>query len=86
MSRYIDADKTLRRFKELNCRNANWIAQLIEWQPTADVQEVKHGRWIRKKPHLAAVWCSECDHTFEGDSRYCPNCGARMRLEDDNGR
>lgn len=39
--------------------------------------EVKHGHWIRKKPNLGAVWCSECDRAFDGDSNFCPNCGSR---------
>lgn len=39
--------------------------------------EGKHGRWIRKKPNLGAVWCSECGIAFDGGSNFCPNCGSR---------
>lgn len=54
MSRYIDADAAIKRFEELhgnentllNSYNADWVVSFIEDRPTADVQEVKHGKWI----------------------------------------
>ena len=56
---YIDIDDTVKTFEKmhgeeitlLNCYNADWIVSFLEAQPTADVQEVRHGRWIlpRKK-------------------------------------
>ena len=91
MSRYIDADAALKRFEEmhgheselLNCYNADWIVSFIETQPTADVQEVKHGRCA----HLGEdEWCCTCCGfviTTEGSwdksaEKYCPECGAKM--------
>lgn len=91
MSRYIDADAALKRFEEmhgneselLNCYNADWVVSFIETQPTADVQEVKHGRWA----HLGNdEWCCTCCSfviTTEGSwdepaEKYCSNCGAKM--------
>lgn len=52
MKRYIDADETIKRFEDLhgdengivNCYNADWIISFIEGQPTADVQEIQHGK------------------------------------------
>ena len=42
---------------------------------------VKHGRWITTayKPFVYSK-CSLCGHrvTIDGESNYCPNCGARM--------
>ena len=46
--------------------------------PTADVAEVKHGRWIEKAPH---PYCSECFVECRDKTPYCPNCGARMDKE-----
>lgn len=47
--------------------------------PTADVAEVRNGRWIVTD----VVTCSECRHftksEFAGRWNYCPNCGALMR-------
>lgn len=55
---------------------------------TADVAEVKHGRWeVTKHKNHIIVTCSCCGKEFyvyiQGQyrveqSNYCPNCGARM--------
>lgn len=55
----------------------------------ADVQDVKHGRWIDiyewAKMHDSTpsgmclyYWCSECRKEQEKKSNFCPNCGAKM--------
>lgn len=59
----------------------------IESIPAADVEEVRHGRWI-EAPKLGCAECSECGRYFVLDdwgmedmehfNRYCPNCGAKM--------
>lgn len=100
MPRYIDADAALKRFKELhgnesdllNCYNADWIVSFIETQPTADVQEVQHGRWIRATTHgsytcsICGAMDTDCDDYYGVhcvlDQQYCPDCGAKMGLED----
>lgn len=51
--------------------------------PAADVQPVKHGRWIDKNPqdkYDPRYICSVCGSVEFPLSRhkYCPNCGARM--------
>lgn len=59
--------------------------------PTADVQPVKHGRWITSEITTDSGYtsCSCCHseyyigdlYNLEGDNdfvMYCPNCGARM--------
>ena len=66
--------------------------EAIRDAPTIDVVPVVHGRWIDEgqyadyHPHHA--WrCSECgEHVIEIDTpwyKYCPNCGADMRGEQD---
>lgn len=54
------------------------IADVIREQPSADVQEVKHGHWKQRMSTLTSVKCSECGTYHEYDTRYCPHCGARM--------
>lgn len=51
--------------------------------PAADVQPVRHGRWIEVTPKHSR--CSVCDTTcliavypISKGANYCPNCGARM--------
>ncbi len=51
--------------------------------PAADVQPVKHGRWIDKNPqdkYDPRCICSVCGSVEFPLSRhkYCPNCGAKM--------
>lgn len=94
MSRYIDADGLLAKVPQAsadifeNCRNctcldSEQIKELINAEPTADVAEVKHGRWVKgigENGVTSACFCSECH--FE-DNRYslfnyCPKCGSRM--------
>ena len=57
----------------------------IRKMPAADVVEVRRGRWIRDKWPSGAhkVICSECREWSCKQSKYCPNCGARMGKEDE---
>lgn len=93
MPRYIDAEKLCELAR-------NHIDRTVDCNdimrfPFADVQEVRHGRWIlpQKKGCLtydesAYKECSECGEvtflakTKCGQMNYCPNCGAKMDLED----
>lgn len=67
--------------------------------PTIDAVPVKHGRWLSLTECAnAGVYCSVCNKkVYKEDyawcnrrnkmrSNYCPNCGAKMDLEEmDNG-
>lgn len=61
----------------------------LEDAPTAEVAEVKHGRWEdswRLSFDGTKYWyreCSVCGHernddNIDKDTPYCPNCGSRM--------
>lgn len=63
---------------------------MIKSVPAADVEPVRHGRWIERAKVKGQVYCSECatlekstDSNYK--SRYCPHCGAKMDLEADHG-
>ena len=49
---------------------------------------VRHGRWIEKQEkdtfagYLYSYECSECGRVKQRKEPYCPNCGAKMDLED----
>lgn len=96
MSRYIDAElfsKNLMMqvyladdedFTKAFVKGMELVKKAEEETPTADVQEVKHGRWLFGR--FGSGWCSECHHCGfvcgEDDvPNYCPNCGAKMDLE-----
>lgn len=77
-------DEFLRGLK--NALNAVKSNEVI---PSADVQPVKHGRWIDIYEYCKALdlrptgleeyyWCSECDKAEKKTSDFCPNCGADM--------
>ena len=56
-------------------------ADCIFWLDAADVAPVRHGKWLHRKNGVA--YCSECEvDTVEDETNYCPNCGAKMDLED----
>ena len=93
MSRYIDKEpivefitKGLNNPDKLKAFGYDAIEILteIEYAPTADVAEVRHGYWKYVDGDLgySDLECSECGAitAFFDDERfnYCPNCGAKM--------
>lgn len=86
MSDYISREAALTELQNPELFNVSpRFLQILRDLPTADVEPVRHGRWVD-------IWgnytCSECEYMWE-DSGYktpfCPICGAKMDLEDDNG-
>lgn len=66
------------------------IINLIKSQPTADVQEVRHGKWeLIDECANEGIYCSNCHKKVyrakyanqKVESNYCPNCGAKMDKE-----
>ena len=90
MSRYIDADGLIAicNFMATQEHAELWhqFSALVMWQQTADVTEVKHGRWEYVKKRLArggyvdASECSVCHKIIMPHLKpnYCPNCGAKI--------
>ncbi|MBC8532252.1 hypothetical protein [Gehongia tenuis] len=64
------------------------IQQAIDEAPTIDAVPVVHGRWEKRKEDTLIHWdCTQCGIGFLDDIgldklHYCPNCGAKMDLED----
>ena len=63
----------------------------IENFPNADVAPIVHAHWISKNSH-GYEWvfvCSNCGYIdgypFNDRSNYCPNCGAKMDGDINNG-
>lgn len=97
MARYIDADELLKRLnackypvEKTTMRQVTYNAAIsdacrgVDTMPAADVQEVRHGRWINTQYPYGK--CSECGcflDTVENETNYCPNCGSRMDLDGD---
>lgn len=83
MAKYIDANKAIKHLKSAlpHAEDTDEAERVIRNMTTADVQEVKHGRWI-DVPQLTYDYmeCSVCGHQreYEDYMHYCPNCGAKM--------
>ena len=99
---YIERDEILQKISKMieYCKKDNKVNGLtalfqvgdaIIDCKSADVQEVKHGRWITSEITMdsGCTSCSCCHSEYyigdlqnlEGDNdfvMYCPNCGARM--------
>ena len=69
------------------------VEGMIVVQPAADVEPVRHGHWTPHGSPPENIWCcSECKALRETAHYcnkcyydYCPNCGAKMRGEE-NGK
>ena len=110
MARYIDADALINNILTeygidpkycasqdvdgIKAYTDSLILERINAQPTADVAEVKHGKWVGTEfdgyadgnPVYYEWECSVCGCIFEDDEptyRYCPHCGAKMEVPDE---
>lgn len=95
MPRYIDTDKICYHFlRVVGHSEPEMLVTEFEINaiPTADVAEIKHGKWVvrhrhehypRCKPYDENVcpFCRRADHN--GDGMYCGYCGAKMDVGDD---
>lgn len=99
MPRYIDAEALMQKFckqcgvkdREYFCHAHCGDRMIIESIPTADVQSVKHGRWIVTKTERGwncaeypVEWtCSECNVANDRKDDFCPHCGSYNRMDGD---
>ena len=60
------------------------ILAIVDAQPTADVVEVRHGRWENNGQDDIVVYCSQCMMPQDAPSNYCSSCGALMDKEDEH--
>lgn len=68
----------------------------VDEVPTVgDAVPVVHGWWLTweeqfpgrtpRKKSMLGVFCSTCHNHADNMSDYCPNCGAKMDLEEEHG-
>jgi len=81
MSKYIDAEQlekdgwTMQRTYQSSPTEMTCEMKKPTDLPSADVVEVRHGRW----EYNVFFWtCSKCGNDASADWDYCPHCGARM--------
>ena len=88
MSDYISRQAAIEALKEVSEHytdkgrewhpHINFMVQAIEELPSAE----KRGAWKHRKTWSVYV-CDQCSFENREVSRYCPNCGARMKGESD---
>ena len=83
MPRYIDAEKLKKHYAWWGDENKETFDAIIDQQPTADVQELKRGKWLRvsvcpKSWTRACSVCGERAYMIRREYPYCPNCSAKM--------
>lgn len=90
MADYIDRESAIKLLTsvalEVSDSKRRAVAKCIneiEMMPAADVEPVRHGRWIVPIPPDNYTYCkcvcSVCNHTAgKHKTLYYPNCGAKM--------
>lgn len=93
MPRYIDIENVKLKGISVFDQNLEMLIPLsdvrksLQMTPTADVQEVKHGKWQETVPTTPKSYrriCSACRgvaYMIGKKYSYCPYCGAKMNLE-----
>jgi hypothetical protein len=87
MSRYIDEISARENFQDVLAYMGSEVKRMLKKVPTADVVEVRHGKWINNH-------CTVCGMTPIGEETwtmlglappkyelwmsFCPCCGAKM--------
>ena len=70
-----------------NCFPYWQFSKCIKEAPAADVESVRHGKWLINSDGYYP-YCSECKEEPKSGimTNYCPNCGAKLDLngKDDN--
>lgn len=90
MKKYIDVGLLKSELRDLNESKRLYymgVFDIINSQPAADVEEVKHGKWIDELVECNGVAeiksvCSLCGNpNKQYKPPYCPHCGAKMDKE-----
>ena len=83
---YIDRNALIAEYDRIHIGPAGGARKLMVDAPAADVVEVERGSWL---PQMLmggeTVCCSECKTIGSPSWNWCPNCGADMRGERDDG-
>lgn len=89
MSEYIKREDAISAVKHAWAKGLE-PSQYIEIIPAADVAPMVHGKWISCfedwRKQIEGDKCTACGFEHYGTNiknyNYCPNCGAKMDLED----
>ena len=83
---HVDVEKALFA-KGWNACNSEYYS-LITNAEAVDAEPVRHGEWVisESPAHLSTIKCSECGTMYQRRWKtycnFCPECGAKMRGEE----
>ena len=93
LTTYESAEEIEKAVKSARYKEDQWIGgifdalMLLREIPAADVELVRHGRWIKQElAPSKKLFCSECSLVKpKWGNNYCPGCGAKMDAEPPKG-
>ena len=79
--------EAVRKYPNTFYNGLETARQIAHDLPSADVQPVRHGRWLETGDFsdeiIEWVMCSNCKAKIpDFDYPYCPNCGASMEVSE----
>ena len=81
MARYANVDKLMEHAIRLDWSVLKWVNEVdICNSINPNVQEVKHGKWIKVGDN--SYRCSVCNEVSCCNGNFCPDCGAKMEVEE----
>ena len=86
---YIEREAFIKILKETkdDCKHypnkvvCDFAIKMAKLMTPADVQEVRHGDWIKSKNERKCPLCGYFYFTNTKSFNYCPHCGAKMDKE-----
>lgn len=96
---YIECEVLIKQFETLKEKAEtlrdvvylDGVLAVIDTTPTANVQEVRHGKWNKVHEHIILAdgsvkewdnfFCSNCEEVSNCPTKYCPCCGAKIDKE-----
>ena len=86
MAEYLEKE-TFKSWMKENITKNSMILTAIDYAPSADVELARHGHWEEDVRYRASPFgieclvrrkCSVCGTLVDQETKYCPNCGAKM--------
>ena len=78
MAEYIDREALERFIRKEFSHLAGLLNYIRIHCPTADVVEVRHGKWRKRGNEKTCSKCKFIYYSNNDDWNYCPNCGAKV--------
>ena len=82
MAEYIEREALRDALYDADAITMSGVKILNQF-PAADVAPARHGRWLCVDTDTEQFFlCNRCKKKEYWESNYCPNCGAKMDLEE----